>query len=186
MNISVLYHSGSGNTQKIAEQILAGALSIKTIKGNLVNVADLKDIDWDCLHQSQALIFGSPTYMGSVSGVFKVFMDQTSDFWIEQKWANKMAAGFTIGTGASGDKLNTLIQLSIFAAQHGMIWIGQNYLGGIYDEENKKINRAGSWLGMMGQSIKDRGNYISEEDSQTAQLFGKRVAEATIRWNKGK
>lgn len=61
--------------------------------------------------------------MGSVAGQFKLFLDEFPyrGLWTEQKLVDKVAAGFTVATYPSGDKLNTIIQLSIFAAQFGMI-----------------------------------------------------------------
>ncbi len=74
----------------------------------------------DELDRTDAIIFGSPTCMGSVSGFFKQFMDATSSRWMEGRWQDKLAAGFTNSASQSGDKLNTLVQMAVFAAQHGM------------------------------------------------------------------
>jgi NAD(P)H dehydrogenase (quinone) len=54
------------------------------------------------------MIFGSPTYMGSASAAFKAFMEATSQRWMEQRWAMKLAAGFTNSGSQNGDKQNTL------------------------------------------------------------------------------
>ena len=54
----------------------------------------------------------------------KEFMEKSSRKWYEQKWKNKITAGFTNSHSLSGDKLNYLMQLVVFAAQHGMIWVG--------------------------------------------------------------
>ena len=43
--------------------------------------------------------------------------------WFEQKWADKLAAGFTNSGSQNGDKQNTLVDIATFAAQHGMVWI---------------------------------------------------------------
>ncbi|MFV9972394.1 MAG: hypothetical protein AB8V06_05700 [Francisella endosymbiont of Hyalomma asiaticum] len=51
-------------------------------------------------------------------------MEKSSRKWYEQKWKNKITAGFTNSHSLSGDKLNYLMQLVIFAAQHRMIWVG--------------------------------------------------------------
>ena len=120
--------------------------------------------------------------MGSVSGLFKSFMDETGNFWIEQKWADKIAAGFTVGASPSGDKLNSLIQMSVFAAQHGMIWVGQNHVGSKHTKDNLRINDSGSWLGLMAQSDKDKAQLISAYDKKTANIFGKRIARAVLKW----
>ncbi|MDD9850075.1 flavodoxin, partial [Escherichia coli] len=84
----------------------------------------IEHIDWDVLDASQGIIFGSPTYMGSVTADFKKFMDSTSKRWKNRLWQGKLAAGFANSGGLSGDKLAVLQQLNIFAMQHGMLWSG--------------------------------------------------------------
>ena len=112
---------------------------------------------------------------------FKLFMEASSLVWGRQLWKDKLAAGFTNAGGLSGDKVNCLIDLAMFAAQHSMIWVSQ---GLFYDDQG--INRMGSWLGMQAQS--DNGppeETPPPEDRRTAELFGERVARATRRWAEG-
>lgn len=180
--ITIAYYTGSGHTKKLATFVLEGITTVSGVEAELINVEDLDDFPWEKLQRSDAIIFGSPTYMGNVAGPFKSFMDKTGDFWNEQKWADKIGAGFTVGTSSSGDKLNSLIQMSVFAAQHGMIWVGQNHVGSKHTKDGLNLNEAGSWLGLMAQSDMDKDKLISGPDSQTARLFGMRVAKAVIRW----
>jgi multimeric flavodoxin WrbA len=91
-SIVIAYFSGSGHTKRLAEFIQEGALSIDDITVEFVNVENISSINWEMLHSADAIVFGSPTHMGSVSGAFKTFMDKSSDFWIEQPWADKIAA----------------------------------------------------------------------------------------------
>lgn len=182
-SIMIPYFTGSGHTKKLSEIVSEGMLSVPDTEVKLINVGNLKNISWDNLHKADAIIFASPTYMGSVAGSFKSFMDETGTFWSEQRWADKIAAGITVGTSASGDKLNSLVQMSVFAAQHGMIWVGQNHVGSKYTNDGQKINEAGSWLGLVAQSDSDKSKLIVDHDVQTARLFGERVAKAVIRWS---
>jgi len=94
---------------------------------------------------SDAVIFGSPTYMGGPAAQFKAFADATSDHWDAQQWADKVAAGFTVGANPNGDQLMTLQYFSILASQHGMLWIGLDIPGG-FDERQR--NPLGSQLGL--------------------------------------
>ncbi len=183
MKVVVPYHSGSGHTKKLAGFIAQGTESVAGVQAELVDVALLNKIPWESLEAAHAIIFGAPTYMGSASAPFKAFMDATGDFWLEQKWTNKIAAGFTVSTGPSGDKLNTLIQMSVFAAQHGMIWVGQNVVGSLYTRDNLSLNEPASWLGLMATASRDKSQLIHEHDRQTARLFGERVAKAAKKWN---
>ena len=151
-----------------------------------MNVDPIAELDWNKLHEADAIILGAPTYMGSLPWQFKRFIDEASmlGFWTEQKWADKIAAGFTIGASTSGDKLNSLIQLSVFAAQHSMVWMGQNHIGSKHTNDGRRINDVGSWLGLSATSNTDKEKMIYEHDALTAQMFGRRVAEATHRWSK--
>ena len=121
--IVIVYHSGYGHTAKQAEAVARGALSVAGVTAALIKVEEI-DQHWAELEKADAIVFGSPTYMGSASAPFKAFMDASSKVWAAQGWKDKLAAGFTNSASQSGDKLSTLQQLAIFAAQHGMIWIG--------------------------------------------------------------
>lgn len=180
VKVSIVYHSSYGHTMVIAEAVARGARSIQGAQVELL-AAEAVEQHWDVLEASDAIIFGTPTYMGSVSGPFKLFMDASAKVWSEQKWKDKLAAGFTNSGGLSGDKLNTLQTLAIFAAQHGMIWVG---LGEPVDPNG--VNRLSSFLGVMTQA----GNVSPEQepgpaDQASGEALGRRVAKAAERWHKG-
>jgi len=183
--VAVIYHSGFGHTEVQAKHIGRGAASVSGTVTRLIKVEDIIE-DMESLRDVDAMIFGSPTYMGSVSAPFKAFMDASAKIWFAKGWKDKIAAGFTNSHSLSGDKLNTLIQLAVFAAQHGMIWVGQAEANGSPDGEPGKadaINRIGSTLGAMAQSENDAPDVTPPSgDLLTAELLGKRVAESVIRW----
>ncbi|MEC5319323.1 flavodoxin family protein [Brenneria populi subsp. brevivirga] len=184
MTISIIYDSGYGHTQKQAEAIAEGVHSVSECKVQLIAVAE-GPIDWETLAASDAIIFGSPTYNGTISARFKQFMeDSTRTAWVPQAWRNKIAAGFTNSGSMHGDKLNSLITLSLFAAQHGMVWVGLDLFPGKSDDE---LNRVGGWLGAMAYS-KDESPELSpiNSDLDTATYLGKRVAELTQRFIAGR
>ena len=108
-------------------------------------------------------------------------LESSSAIWGTQGWKDKLAAGFTNAGGLSGDKVNCLIDLALFAAQHSMIWVSQ---GLFYDATG--INRMGSWLGMQAQSENAPPSETPpQEDRRTAELFGGRIGDAVIRWVRG-
>ncbi|HEY9031723.1 MAG TPA: flavodoxin family protein [Kangiella sp.] len=183
--VAVVYHSGYGHTKVLAEQVHQGALDAGT-EAVLVAVGDV-DEHWDTLAKADAIIFGSPTYMGSVSADFKAFMDKSSKVWAEQGWKDKLAAGFTNSGSMSGDKLNTLIQLSVFAAQQSMLWVSLGLMPGNNSTQGSPddINRIGGYLGAMAQSNTDQGADIAppQSDRETARLLGVRVAEIAKKFN---
>lgn len=177
MLISIVYDSGYGHTAKLASYVAEGVRSVSSAEVNLVAVADGK-ISWEKLEQSDAIIFGSPTYNGLLSAKLKQFFeDSTQKSWLGQKWRNKIAAGFTNSGAQNGDKLNALMSMALFAAQHGMIWVGLDLMSG---DAPTDLNRLGSWLGAMAQSDNASADVTPpESDLKTAEYLGKRVAEVT-------
>lgn len=175
MLTTVVYDSGYGHTQKQAEAVAEGVHRVPGAEARLVAVTD-GDIPWETLAASDAIIFGSPTYNGTISARLKKFMeDSTKPAWRPQTWRNKIAAGFTNSGAQHGDKLNSLVTMTLFAAQHGMIWVGLDLFPGRSADER---NRIGGWLGAMAQSD-DVSPDISpiSSDLETAAHLGQRVAE---------
>jgi multimeric flavodoxin WrbA len=186
MLISIVYDSGYGHTAKQAQAVAAGVNAVPGAEAQLVAVAD-GAIPWQTLEASDAIIFGSPTYNGTVSAKLKQFFeDANKPAWNELKWRNKIAAGFTNSGAQSGDKLNTLMSMALFAAQHAMIWVGLDLKPGNATSTSSvnELNRHGSWLGAMAQSNMDQSPDETpiESDLQTAAHLGKRVAEIARRF----
>jgi NAD(P)H dehydrogenase (quinone) len=176
--VAIVYHSGYGHTQKQAEAVAEGARAVAGASVALIPIAEA-EARLDELNAADAIVFGSPTYMGSVSGPFKTWMDSTSKVW--GKWNGKLAAGFTNSASQSGDKLNTLLQISVFAAQHGMLWVSLGLMPGNNNSKGSvnDLNRLGSFLGAMAQSNADQGPEHGPiaSDLETAKHLGRRVAE---------
>ena len=188
VSVCIVYHSGYGHTEKVANAVSDGVKSVADVKCKLIKAGELTEgsKEWDDLDAADAIIFGCPTYMGSVAADMKRFMEATSSRWMETKWADKLAAGFTNSGSQNGDKLNTLVSLVTFAAQHGMVWINLNQLPGNNNSKGSTddINRLGASLGVMAQSNVDEGPDVAppSSDLQTAKLLGVRVAECARRW----
>jgi len=172
--VSIVYYSGSGRTGQVAEAVLQGVTSVAGVTGRLMT-AEVAMENLAALDAADAIVFGTPTYMGTVAAPMKAFMDATSQIWYQQGWKDKLAAGFTNSVGLSGDKFNTLQTLALFAAQHSMIWISQGLM--VSEEQN----RLSSWLGLMTQT--DQGSPAPHPvDLVTAARFGVRIGEITRRW----
>ena len=178
--ISIVYHSGQGHTKQIAE-ILEENMQSELSLVHLIDVEAAKN-KFDILNQSDTIVFGCPTYFGNVSAGFKQFMELTGGFWYNQVWKDKLAAGFTVSSTRSGDKLNTLISLSLFAAQHSMFWISQGIMPRFCnDEQTEGQNRLGSYLGLMVQSDNGKELLLPQSgDILTTELFAKRILDVTV------
>lgn len=182
--VAVVYHSGYGHTAEVAKAVARGAAGIAGIDAQLISVSDI-DRHWQDLDAADAIIFGTPTYMGGVSAPFKAFMDASSKVWMAQGWKDKIAAGFTHSASQGGDKFNTVTQLFTLAMQHGMIWIGLGLLPGNNSSKGSvhDLNRLGSSTGSLTQSNADQGSEaIPGSDLKTAEHLGRRVALITLQF----
>lgn len=181
VTVAVIYHSGFGHTANVAKAVARGAENAGNTQSLIVPVEDI-DQYWDALEKVDAIIFGSPTYMGSASAQFKAFMDATSRHVFAKGgvWADKIAAGFTNAASRSGDKLATLQQLSIFAAQHSMHWVNLGLPPGHNSSTTTEdmLNRDSYFIGVGTQSNFDEGAEVAPKhpDILTAEHLGARVA----------
>lgn len=191
VSVSIVYDSSfKGQTAVLAESVAKGARSVEGTEVHLFHVDDV-DGNWTTLHESDAIIFGSPTYMGSVSGQFKLFAEKLAgEVWLKRMWKNKFAAGFTCSAGRSGDKLNCLMQFVIFASQMGMIWVPQHILGGNYSTQGSEddLNRMAGYLGVMAQANIDEpaDKAPPASDHETAEIHGRHVAQVTAQYVAGR
>ena len=141
---------------------------------------------------ADAIIFGTPTYVAGVSAAFKAFQEASSHAVMTKGfgWKDKIAAGFTNSGSRSGDKLATLIQIALFAAQHGMHWVNLGLPPANHSTTGSEadLNRLGFWLGAGAQSNTDQGPDLAppEADLATARHLGQRVTEATLQFVRGR
>jgi NAD(P)H dehydrogenase (quinone) len=185
--VVVVFHSGYGHTKKQAEAVAAGAGAAKGATAALLAVSaegDLPEGGWETLAAADAIIFGSPTYMGTVSWQFKKFADASSKPWFSQAWKDKIAGAFTNSASMNGDKLSTLHYLFTLAMQHSMIWIGTGVMPSNAKAAGRNdINYLASFSGAMAQSPSDASPDEGPlpGDLETAKLFGRRVAEYAVK-----
>lgn len=181
--LAVVYHSGHGNTEHFARHVVHGAQAVPGVEVNLLKATELAAAP-DSLLDFDGIIWGSPTYLGGVSGPFKSFMDATGKIWRKQSLRGKLASGFTVSSLPSGDKLTTLLSMFVFSMQHGMIWVGNP---GIPEDQEgvphaEAANRLGSWTGAMAQSSHTgpAGSFVPG-DLKTAKAFGENFAKELSR-----
>ena len=184
-NVVVVYHSGYGHTARQAQAVATGANAMLMA---ISSEGNLSEAEWATLDAADAIIMGSPTYMGMVSWQFKKFADASSKPWFAQKWKNKIAAGFTNSATMNGDKLSTLHYIFTLAMQHSMIWVGTGMMpSNSKAAQRNDVNYVGSFSGAMSVSPSDASpDEMLPGDLETAKQFGKRVAEATAQWVAGR
>lgn len=180
-SVIIAYQSGFGHTAVLAEAVAAGARATGAAV-TPIRLGDLTDNDWQTLDAADAIIFGTATYMGNVSAGFQAFAEQTGRRCQQGTWGDKVAAGFTNSGAKSGDKLNSLVSLAIFAAQHHMHWVNLG-LGPGWNHSaasESDLNRLGFWLGAAAATDVDANpDEVHPSDVATCEHLGRRVAEVT-------
>jgi len=187
--VSIIYFSGAGHTAKLAEAITKGAASVPGVTTNLIAISgeDIikgryqNDAVFSQLDASDAIIFGSVTYMGGPAAQFKAFADASGAKWFTSAWRDKLASGFSVSNSPSGDKFSTLQYFHTLAMQHGMIWVG---LGEMPMQPNG-VNRLGSFAGATAQAGQESPDIApNAADKLTGELLGKRVAMLAVKMKK--
>jgi NAD(P)H dehydrogenase (quinone) len=181
--IVIVYHSGYGHTKKVAEAVAegaGGALLAIDAEGNL------PDGGWEQLSAADAIVFGSPTYMGGPSWQFKKFADASSKVWFTMGWKDKLAAGFTNSATLNGDKFSTVMYEFTLSQQHGMVWVGMGLQGPNAKANTRSdINNLGGFSGLITTTPSDASpDEMVPGDIATAKVFGKRVADTLARIGK--
>ncbi len=180
-HIAIVFHSGYGHTLKVAQAVAetsGAALVAIDAEGNL------PEGGWEQLQAARMIVFGSPTYMGSVSWQFKKFADASSKAWFTQAWKDKLFAGFTNSASMNGDKHSTLHYFMTLAMQHSGLWVGTGMMPSNSKAATRDdINYVASSGGLMTTTPSDASaDEIPAGDIATAKKFGERLAEVVGRF----
>lgn len=161
MKITILYYSGTGNTEKMAGVVRDGIHSAdKNIEVSLMNIANEENIDKDFINDSSAVIFGTPSYVANTCWQMKKFFDTRFDCKLEGKLAACFATAGCMWGGADLAILTVLQQ----AITHGML----AYSSGT--EFGRPYIHLGP-IALMGNL---------DEHSDLFLLFGKRLAQKAL------
>ncbi|MDR3506368.1 MAG: flavodoxin family protein [Caulobacteraceae bacterium] len=185
--IGIIYFSGYGHTAKQAQAVRDGAAGVPGAEVTVFEInkdGELPEGAWDALAAQDALIYGSPTYMGGPPWQFKKFADASSKVWFTQGWKDKIAAGFTNSASLNGDKAATISYFFTFSQQHGQIWIGTGLLPSNAKAHGPNdVNWAGGSAGALATSPSDASVEEAPRagDLETARLLGERVAAYAVK-----
>jgi NAD(P)H dehydrogenase (quinone) len=173
--ITIVYHSGYGHTKKVAEAVAEGS------GGTLLAIdaeGNLPEGGWEQLAAADAIVMGSPTYMGGPSWQFKKFADASSKAWFTMQWKDKLAAGFTNSATLNGDKFSTVQYMFTLSQQQGMLWVGMGMQGPNGKKSTRdEPNNLGGYAGLLTATPSDASpEEMVPGDIATAKLFGQRVA----------
>jgi NAD(P)H dehydrogenase (quinone) len=167
VKVLVAYHSLSGNTERMAEAVVAGA---KEYPGAQVSMKRVAEVTADDLFSSDAVVVGSPVYWSNMSGEVKSFFDSWQfkfGVFPEFKMKNKVGAAFATGGQVSSGKEVTM--LTILAAMLG----------------NQMIVVSGG--GAFGASATTEGDSpgIDNKELADGRSLGRRVAEVAATLKRG-
>ncbi|RMQ50289.1 Tryptophan repressor binding protein [Pseudomonas cichorii] len=180
--VAIVYFSGYGHTARQAEAVQRGAASVPGASVTMLRIdeqGNLADDSFELLAQQDAVIYGSPTYMGGPAWQFKKFADASSKLWFQQALKDKVAAGFTNSASVNGDKHSTIHYLFTLSQQHSQVWVGTGLLPANKKENGPDdVNWTAGFAGAMAISPSDASAEEAPRsgDLKTAELLGERVA----------
>jgi NAD(P)H dehydrogenase (quinone) len=159
--VLVTFHSGTGNTEKMAQGVAEGA---KGVSGTTVVLKRVGDVAAADLLSSDAVIVGSPVYFGNMSGEVKTFFDNwTLKFGLfqDRKMRNKVGAAFASGASVSNGKDVTMLTIVAAMLINQMV-----------------VACGGGGFGASATTGPDSPG-IDEKEVAEARELGRRVAEFT-------
>jgi len=119
MKVLVLYYSKSGNTKKLAKEIVKGVKEVKNVECILRSASEVRKNDF---LTTDAIIAGSPVYFGTMAAELKQVFDKFVD--LRKKMSDKVGAAFSTSGDESGGKETTIISIIQAMLIYGMIIVG--------------------------------------------------------------
>ncbi|MEP0706646.1 MAG: NAD(P)H:quinone oxidoreductase [Parvibaculum sp.] len=189
--ILVLYHSSYGHIETLAKAVAEGAASQANTDVALKRVPEtmpeeaMKNAGMKLDQQApvatpqelgdyDAVIFGTPTRFGNMSGQMRVFLDQTGGLWQKGALAGKVGSVFTsTGTGAGNETTITSFHSTLL--HHGMVIVGLPYSVGTELFDISEV-RGGTPYGASTLAGGDGSRQPSEKELSLARKQGAHVA----------
>jgi len=189
--ILVLYHSAYGHIETLAYAVAKGAASAANTEVTVKRVPEtmpeeaMKNAGMKVEQEApvatpqeladyDAVIFGTPTRFGNMTGQMRTYLDQTGGLWAKGALAGKAGSVFTsTGTGAGNETTITSFHSTLL--HHGMVIVGLPYSVG---EELFDISevRGGSPYGASTLAGGDGSRQPSEKELSLARKQGAHVA----------
>ena len=162
MKISIIYYSETGNTEQVANWIAEGSRSVPEAEVKLFNLRDQDHPDKVYIESSDAVIFGTPTYVANMCWQMKKWFDTCLDYQL----GGKIGSAFsTEGSPHGGGGELAIMTLINHMLVKGMLI----YSGG---------SACGRPFIHIGPTVV--ASQMAERE-EICKLFGKRIAEQTQR-----
>ena len=194
--ILVLYYSTWGHVETMARAVAAGAAEVAgsevTVKrvpetmpaetiaaigakvdqaAAIATPAELADYD--------AIIFGTPTRFGNMSGQMRTFLDQTGGLWAQGKLVGKLGSVFVSTGSQHGGQETTITSFHITLLHHGMVVVGVPYA--IPEMSQMTEVAGGTPYGATTLSAPDGSRQPTAGELTIARFQGKHVAGLAAR-----
>lgn len=119
--VLITYYSRSGNTEKMAEAVAAGA---RAVKGAAVDLRPVEELSPDDLLEFDGIIMGSPVYYGTMAAELKTLIDQSVKH--HGKLVGKVGGAFASSGGPGGGNETTVLDIVKALLIHGMVIQGDS------------------------------------------------------------
>ena len=196
INVQVIFSSVYGHLWTMAETIAEGARSVAGAHVSVLQVpetlspeilakmgateakkafAHVPVATVDGLANADAIILGSPTRYGSVTGQMQAFLDATGGLWAKGALIGKVGSMFTSTATQHGGQETTLLSLSTFLYHQGMVIVGCPYAA--QEQMTLAEISGGSPYGATTLTGGDGSRQPSENELQGARYQGRKIAE---------
>ena len=165
MKISILYYSKTGKTREMAEVAASG---MRAIEGMEVGIFDIENVDVDFLHESKAVVFGTPTYLANTCWQIKKWFDEIPIKKINL--GGKLGAAFATANFVQGGGDTAILTLVNHMLVTGMLVYSSGSSQGL------------PYIHLGAVAVKD--NF--EESKKMFHIFGQRIASKAMELFGGK
>ena len=117
--VLVMYYSKTGNTKKLAKEIIKGVKEVDDVECALKSASEVTKEDFI---SSDGIIAGSPVYFGSMTAELKDVFDKYVG--IRNQMGDKIGAAFATAGDESGGKETTIMSIIHAMLIYGMIIVG--------------------------------------------------------------
>ena len=140
IRILIVYYSRRGATERMAQEVAAGA---RSAPGAEVVLKRVEEVEAKDLLDADGIVVGSPVYFGSMAAAVKTFFEDWQfrfDFYPARPLRGKVGAVFaTGGQGAGGRELTMLGMLTAMLHQWMLVVSGESPIGASAATEIKPI-----------------------------------------------
>ncbi|SNR98509.1 NAD(P)H dehydrogenase (quinone) [Humidesulfovibrio mexicanus] len=148
MNIAIVYYSMYGHVLTMARAAAEAAAQVPGVTASLLRVpetlpeevlakmgaldaakaqSDIPLATPEALAAADALLFGTPTRFGNMTGQMRQFLDSTGGLWAKGALIGKAAGVFTSSATQHGGQESTILTFIPTLMHHGMVVVGLPY-----------------------------------------------------------